>query len=149
MPLRVLFPAADVPVLQLSLPRSATPAELVRLGRALRPLRAAGVLLLGSGNLVHNLSTLDRSETRGPAAWAVAFDAWLAARVEAWDLDALVEWRTAAPSPTLAHPTDEHLRPLFVCLGAAEGDAVRWPVTGFEHGDTSRRCAQFGEWSPG
>lgn len=144
IPLRVLFPEADIPTLQLSLPRRASAAELIALGEALAPLREEGVLLVGSGNVVHNLSTLDISETRPPAPWAVAFDTWIKERTEANDGEALASWTTRAPSPLLAHPTDEHLRPFFVSFGAGDGAPVSWALEGFEHGNTSRRCAQFG-----
>jgi 4,5-DOPA dioxygenase extradiol len=74
---------------------------------------------------------------------AAAFDGWLRDRVEAGDLDALVRWRHEAPHAELAHPTAEHLRPLFMCLGAGAGGEVSWPLTGFEHGSTSRRSLQL------
>ena len=138
-----MFPEAELPTLQLSLPRSMSEADLVALGRELGPLRDEGVLLLGSGNLVHNLSTLDVTYRQPPPPWAVAFDTWLAERVQARDLPSLIDWRRLAPHATQAHPTHEHLRPLFVVLGAGEGGAVSWPLTGFEHGSTSRRCLQL------
>lgn len=138
-----LFPAADVPTLQLSMPTTLSEAALIDLGRALAPLRDEGVLIVGSGNLVHNLSTLDYSDSSPPPPWAVTFDRWLAERVERFALDELVQWSRLAPNATLAHPTTEHLRPLFVCLGAGEGATVSWPLTGFEHGSTSRRCLQL------
>jgi 4,5-DOPA dioxygenase extradiol len=138
-----MFPDADLPTLQVSLPRGASEAELIDLGRALAPLRDEGVLLIGSGNLVHNLRALDPTERRPPEPWAVAFDAWIAEQVERGDLDALADWRARAPSPDLAHPTDEHLRPLFVILGAGAGGRPSWPLVGFEHGSTSRRCLQL------
>lgn len=138
-----LFPKADVPTLQLSVPREALEHELMALGRALAPLRDEGVLIVGSGNLVHNLSTLDVTDTQPAPAWAVAFDAWVRDRVEAFELDALADWRRLAPYADLAHPTAEHFRPLFVCLGAGAGGDVSWPLTGFEHGSTSRRSLQI------
>ena len=138
-----LFPEADVPVLQLSVPRDASESELVALGRELAPLRDDGVLIAGSGNLVHNLSTLDVTDTQPAPDWAVAFDDWLRDRVEAFDLDSLTRWRREAPHADRAHPTPDHLRPLFVCLGASDVDEVSWPLTGFEHGSTSRRSLQL------
>ena len=138
-----LFPHADVPTLQLSMPADYTEDELVRLGRALSPLRDEGVLIVCSGNVVHNLSSLDRSGTKGTPDWAVAFDQWIEDTVEAGDVDALTAWRTVAPHAALAHPTAEHLRPLFVAVGAGAGGRVSWPIIGFEHGSTSRRSLQL------
>lgn len=138
-----LFPEADIPTLQLSVPRDASEQELISLGRELAPLRDEGVLIVGSGNVVHNLSTLDVTDTQPAPDWAVAFDDWLRERVEAFDFDALARWRREAPDADRAHPTPEHLRPLFVCLGAGDGEEVSWPLTGFEHGSTSRRSLQL------
>jgi 4,5-DOPA dioxygenase extradiol len=138
-----LFPNADVPTLQLSMPASYDDNELVQLGRALAPLRDEGVLIVCSGNVVHNLGTLDPSETQPPPGWAVAFDQWVTKTIEAGDLSALTAWRTDAPDAALAHPTPEHLRPLFVAVGAGDGGQVSWPITGFEHGSTSRRSLQL------
>lgn len=138
-----LFPQADVPTLQLSVPGAATEQDLIDLGRELAPLRDEGVLIVGSGNLVHNLSTLDITDTQPAPAWAVAFDTWVSDRVEASDLEALADWRAQAPHADLAHPTPEHFRPLFVCLGAGAGGDASWPLTGFEHGSTSRRSLQI------
>lgn len=143
-PLLRMFPRADVPTLQLSVPASLDDPELISLGRTLAPLRDEGVLILGSGNLVHNVATLDITETRPPPPWAVAFDRWVTEATERRDVDALAAWMDRAPHPRLAHPTPEHFRPFLVCVGAALGDPVSWPVTGFEHGSTSRRSAQFG-----
>ncbi len=144
IPLAVMFPAADVPILQLSLPRNMTPAQLIGVGRTLQPLREEGVLVCGSGNVVHNLMTLDVTETRPVADWAVSFDEWIKHTLASADHEWLARWQHVAPSPPLAHPTDEHLRPLFVCAGAGVGLPITWALEGFEHGNTSRRCVQFG-----
>ena len=138
-----LFPDAEVPTLQVSVPRTATEQDLIDIGRELAPLRDEGVLIVGSGNLVHNLSTLDVTDTLPAPAWARAFDEWVRDRVEAFDLEALVAWRQRGPHADVAHPTAEHLRPLFVCLGAGAGGDVSWPLIGFEHGSTSRRSLQL------
>lgn len=118
VPLRYLAPEADVPVLQLSLPRSRTPELLLAAGRALAPLRERGVLILGSGGVVHNLRRLDWEGGSGPEPWALAFDHWIQGRLAARDLGALAEWRQA-PGAVESVPTSEHLDPLFVALGAA------------------------------
>lgn len=144
-PLLHLFPAADVPVVQLSLPLGAFMASHLEIGNALAPLRMEGVLVLGSGNLVHNLHAADlRHRDRDVAAWASRFDDWVAARLAAWDLDALASPWFAGPDGRLAHPTLEHYAPLLVVCGAApEPSTVSFPFEGFEHGTLSMRCVQM------
>ena len=122
VPLRYLAPAATLPVVQLSLPRSRTPELLLAAGRALAPLREQGVLILGSGGLVHNLRRLDWAEASAPAPWAAAFEAWTREHLLAGHATALADWKQA-PGAAEAVPTPEHLDPLFVALGAAGGPA--------------------------
>jgi 4,5-DOPA dioxygenase extradiol len=145
VPLMHLFPKADVAVLQLSLPSRESPQRLFDLGKALAPLVAEGILLLGSGSTTHNLRHL-RPDGTSPFAWAEAFDAWAAETVQQRDWEALVSFRTRAPNLMLAHPSDEHFLPLLVSAGAASvlGGEVRFPVEGFEYGSLSRRCFQWG-----
>ena len=128
VPLKVMYPYADVPVLQLSIPTH-EPTRLLELGRALRPLRDEGVLIVGSGFLTHGLPFLTREEFLGAAVpdWSRDFDRWAAAALDTGDLGALVDYRAAAPGLRYAHPTVEHLVPLFVTLGAATDPAA--PVT--------------------
>ena len=120
VPLRYLAPEASVPVVQLSLPRPRTPEQLMAAGRALAPLRQSGVLILGSGGIVHNLRRLDWEEASGPKPWAQAFQDWVQGRLAAWDLEGLADWRQA-PGAAESVPSSEHLDPLFVALGAAGG----------------------------
>ena len=135
-----LRPQADVPVLQLALPFDMSDRDLFRLGRSLAPLRRRGVMVVASGNLTHNLAELGRSRP----AWAERFDAWVAQRLDARDVDALVDWRRAAPDASLAHPDDGgHFDVLLVALGAASNESATFPVTGFE-GSLSNRCIQLG-----
>jgi 4,5-DOPA dioxygenase extradiol len=122
VPLMAAFPAAEVPVLQLSLPIPRAPRELYNLGQALRPLREEGVLIVASGGVVHNLRLLDWAADSGPQPWALAFEAWVAARVEGGDHASLLEDSASAPDFAKAVPTSEHFDPLFVALGAA-GDS--------------------------
>ena len=146
VPLKWLRPAADLPVLQLSLPGD-DPAVLFDLGRRLAPLRREGVLVLGSGNVVHNLRRLDFKPDAATPAWAQDFDAWVAERLQSGDVDGLLQYATR-PEARIAHPTVEHFSPLLVAAGAAwgagGGDAVRFPVAGFEYGSIARRVVQFG-----
>ena len=125
VPLRFLYPAADVPVTQLSIQPRLTPAHHYRVGEALRPLRRAGVLIVGSGSLTHNLRELNVSGAR-PEPYAVEFQDWVYNTVCANDVAALLDYRRRAPQAARAHPTDEHLLPLFVALGAAgDSDSAR------------------------
>ena len=122
-PMAVIWPQADVPVLQLSLKTGLAPDEHLALGRALAPLRDEDVLIVGSGLSYHNLRAF------GPAAHApsAAFDAWLQSTLAIADAAArsatLAAWERA-PAARLAHPREEHLLPLMAALGAAEGDAA-------------------------
>jgi 4,5-DOPA dioxygenase extradiol len=119
-PLLHAYPAADVPVVQLSLQSALGTRHHLALGRALAPLAAEGVLLVGSGHMTHNLR--DWMRTAGaapPAAYVLEFQAWVAARIAARDLAALADYRTRAPHAARAHPSEEHFLPLFFALGAA------------------------------
>lgn len=118
-PLTVMYPAASIPVLQISLP-TLDPQRLVHLGERLRPLRDDGVLLIGSGFTTHGLPFLDDpSPAATPPRWSVEFDGWAAERFSAGDLDGLIDFRNKAPGMPYAHPTIEHFAPLFVALGAS------------------------------
>ncbi len=137
-----MYPAADIPVLQVSLP-SEDPRELYEIGRALAPLRDEGVLLIGSGFVTHNLRALSLRET---PAWARDFDEWTAGALARGDHDALINYRAKkAPGVRESLPTLEHFAPLLVAAGAARPDAaVTFPISGFWYGGAmSRRSAQF------
>lgn len=145
VPLRFLYPEADVPVVAVSLPRPRTPESLRALGRALAPLRGEGILLVGSGGLVHNLRLIDWEERNAPPSpWAVEFETWMRGRLSAGDEKGLLSYREKAPHALRAHPTTEHLDPLFFALGAAEGDPCRSLHDGFEFGSLSMGCLAFG-----
>ncbi len=120
VPLRYLAPEAKVPVVQMSLPRPRTPELLLAAGRALAPLRQSGVLILGSGGIVHNLRRLDWEGASGPEPWASTFEGWIRERLAAGDARALMEWQQA-PGAVESVPTSEHLDPLFVAMGSAGG----------------------------
>jgi len=118
VPLKVMYPAADLPVLQMSLPNQ-EPARLLEVGRRLRPLRDEGVLIIGSGFLTHGLRYLhDWRPEASPPAWSAEFDHWAAEALARGDIDTLADFRRA-PGMPFAHPTVEHYTPLFVALGAA------------------------------
>ena len=141
LPLMCMYPEADIPVLQISLP-SQTPSELFAVGRALAPLRGEGVLLIGSGFLTHNLRALSLRETPG---WARDFDAWSADVIARRDVDALLDYRQRAPGVRESLPTHEHFVPVIVAAGAAGDSAATFPITGFWWGGAmTRRSVQFG-----
>jgi len=124
VPLVEMYPEADLPVLQISMP-SLDPRVLFEVGRKLRPLRDEGVLIVGSGFFTHNLSAMRTAGgTGGPApAWSVEFDHWGDEMLHAGDVDALLDFQHKAPAAALAHPRTEHFAPLFVSLGAGIDDA--------------------------
>ena len=119
VPLTVMYPDADIPVLQMSLP-TLDPARLLELGRRLRPLREEGVLIIGSGFATHGLPFLRdfRVDAAAPG-WSKEFDAWMAEALRRGAVDELVDFRNQAPGMPYAHPTIEHFAPMFVTLGAA------------------------------
>ena len=117
VPLTLLYPQADVPVLQVSLQPQLGPAHHLKLGRLLEPLRHDGVLVIGSGSATHNLREL--APGGSTPAWAREFDDWLHAAITAGDDGALVDYLRVAPSARRNHPTAEHYLPLLVALGAA------------------------------
>jgi 4,5-DOPA dioxygenase extradiol len=119
VPLKIMYPDADIPVLQMSLPTQ-DPDRLLKLGERLRPLRDEGVLIIGSGFLTHGLPFLTdwRIDAAAPG-WSTDFDAWAGEALARGDVDALASYRDRAPGMPFAHPTVEHYTPLFVTLGAA------------------------------
>ncbi len=119
VPLKIMYPAADIPVLQLSLPTQ-DPERLLELGRRLRPLREEGVLIIGSGFLTHGLPFLREFRIDADApGWSSDFDAWAGEALARGDVDELAAYRSKAPGMPYAHPTVEHYTPLFVTLGSA------------------------------
>jgi 4,5-DOPA dioxygenase extradiol len=117
-PLLLMYPDADIPVAQISLQSGAGPAHHLRLGRALAPLRADGVLVIGSGSFTHDLSRIRLgSGTESPDVRA--FAAWMDATLRDGRISDLLAYRTLAPHAAANHPTEEHLLPLYVALGAA------------------------------
>lgn len=142
VPLVEMYPDADIPVLQVSMP-TLDPATLLAFGRRLAPLRDEGVLLIGSGFATHNLRLMQPVPDAVPPAWSAEFDGWLAETVKDRDYDSLLDFATKAPAAALAHPRTEHFAPLFVAAGAA-GDAPAGSVIdGFWHG-LAKRSVQFG-----
>ncbi|MGW0732061.1 dioxygenase family protein [Streptomyces sp. NPDC002851] len=143
VPLVEMYPDADVPVLQISLP-TLDPRRLMEIGRKLAPLRDAGVLIVGSGFFTHNLAALRQP---GIPAWSAEFDAWGREALDAQDVDALLDFAHKSPAGQLAHPRTEHFAPLFVAMGAADAagelGTQRSVIDGFWMG-LAKRSVQFG-----
>jgi 4,5-DOPA dioxygenase extradiol len=140
-----MWPGADVPVVQLSIDRRAVALRHWEIGRLLEPLRDEGVLILGSGNLVHNLGdaiSRMRAGVRTTPEWASNFDTAAARALEAHDAAELVRL-IESPEGRKAHPPAEHFLPVLYVLGAAGQDPVRFPIAGFDLGSLSMRSAVF------
>lgn len=119
VPLSLMYPAADIPVVQVSLPSRMGPAFQTRVGHALCSLRDQGVLLIGSGSITHNLGELDwRAGPETITPWALAFRDWVVEKLAAGDETALHDYRLLAPHAVRSHPSDEHLLPLYFARGA-------------------------------
>lgn len=145
VPLVEMYPEADVPVLQLSMP-TLEPERLLELGRRLAPLRDEGVLIIGSGFFTHNLSGMMRGAGPDEApGWSREFDAWGREALDGGDVDTLLDFEHRAPAGRIAHPRTEHFAPLFVTLGAGEADLAgqRTVIDGF-WGGLAKRSIQLG-----
>ncbi|WP_406415485.1 dioxygenase [Streptomyces sp. NBC_01614] len=144
VPLVEMYPTADIPVLQISMP-TLDPVRLMEIGRKLAPLRDEGVLIVGSGFFTHNLAALRQG---GIPTWSVEFDDWGRRALENRDWDALLDFLHKAPAGRYAHPRTEHFAPLFVTMGAADAagelEATQKSVIdGFWMG-LAKRSVQFG-----
>lgn len=146
--LRHMYPEADVPVIQLSLDRRLDPRRHFELGRSLAPLRDDGVLIVGSGNIVHNLRDAITRRSQGredTPEWAASFDAEVVARLEQRDHAGLASLWPGADTARMAHPSPDHWLPLlYVAAASLDGDELRFPTEGFDLGSVSMRSASFG-----
>jgi len=146
--LRVMYPDADVPVVQLSLDSAQAGAFHLALGRELAPLRDEGVLIIGSGNIVHNLRATMRGvpdSAHGLTPWAEEFDVRAKAAIDAGDAPALMAYEKLTPGALTAVPFPDHYFPLLYAMGAAsEGESARHVYEGFQAGTLSMRCVQWG-----
>jgi 4,5-DOPA dioxygenase extradiol len=143
VPLVAMYPGADVPVLQISMP-GLHARELFKLGQALAPLRKEGVLIFGSGFLTHNMRYAFRP---GIPQWAREFDQWAEGALSRFDVDALIDFQTRAPAPGMALPTWEHYAPVLIAAGAVADEPPRttFPITGWwMDGAFTKRSVQFG-----
>jgi 4,5-DOPA dioxygenase extradiol len=141
VPLMAMYPLADIPVLQLSMPTH-DPDRLLEIGGRLRALRQEGILIIGSGFMTHGLRSVTRDMLLYGTvpAWSSDFDAWVADALARGDIDALAAYRTRAPGMPYAHPTPDHYTPLFIALGAADhaDQPVRTAIDGYMMGFSKR-----------
>lgn len=146
-PLMLMYPEADIPVTQLSLQPSQGTAYHLQLGRALAPLRQEGILILASGAVTHNLRAFGGYPLQAsPPDWVQQFDEWLEEAIDRHDIHALVNYRQQAPYAQQNHPTEEHLLPLFVALGAGGVNAQAKQLhSSFTYGILSMATYSFGD----
>ena len=143
--LRHMWPDADVPVFELSLDRHRTPARHWELATRLASLRDRGVLVIGSGNIVHSFAGIDWREDAPPHPWAEEFDAWVADACLRGDRDALIDYESAGTIARRSVPTDEHYLPLLYAAAMSDQtDEVSFPYAGIDMASMSMRCVRWG-----
>lgn len=140
VPLLLMYPKAQIPVTQLSVQTHLGAAAHLRMGRALAPLRDEGVLILGSGGAVHNLSLIGMSQI---PVWAKRFDDWLYEQILSGEQDELVDYRKRNPDALIAHPTEEHFLPLFAAMGAGGSINATCLHRGFTYGSVGMAAYSF------
>lgn len=140
-----MFPAADIPVFQLSIDRAKGLEELHRIGKLLRPLRAKGILVIGSGNITHNLGIFDPDENAPVLDWAEEFDVRVKNLLERGDDQALIHYQSWGKIAEIAHPSNDHYLPMLYTIAMrGEADGLKFVHEGFTHGSISMRCFQIG-----
>ncbi|WP_122524556.1 DODA-type extradiol aromatic ring-opening family dioxygenase [Pseudomonas viridiflava] len=143
VPLSLMYPQADIPVVQISLPSRQGPELQTRVGKALAGLRAEGVLIIGSGSITHNLGELNwNGDSARVEPWAQAFRDWMIDKLASDDESALHQYRSLAPHAVRAHPSDEHLLPLYFARGA--GGEFSVAHQGFTMGALGMDIYRFG-----
>ncbi len=147
VPLQLMYPDADIPVAQISVLRNGSPAEHEQMGRALASLRDEGVLIIGSGALTHNLSEWRSNDITTPApGWVREFEVWMKDQLDSQQRDALLAYRSQAPSGVRNHPSEEHLLPLFFAMGAAGPTATATRLhSSYEYGILAMDVYAFSE----
>lgn len=144
VPFLHMWPKADIPILQMTLPYSLSNQELLDLGKKLSPLREQDILITANGTLTHNLREWNPHHTGTTEEWALEFDLWTKKALQNNNIDSLLNWEQQAPQAKRNHPTPEHFRPLLIALGAANNDTASFPIEGFDYGIFSKRSVQFG-----
>ena len=143
--LRHMYPRANVPSVQLSIDFYKPPQHHYEIGKMLAPLRSEGVLIIGSGNIVHNLRRLSpEGKDAAPFAWAQEFDTFAKEKLEKKDHGAIIGYSSLGAIASLAHPTPDHFYPLLYAMGAAGGESkISYPYEGYEYGSLSMRAVRF------
>ncbi len=146
VPLMLMFPDADVPMAQITIQTPLGPAHQIEVGRTLAPLREEGILIVGSGNITHNLPEMDRQAPDSDAHdWVKEFSEWVKAALDEGRIDDLVGWEANAPHARRSHPSDEHFLPLFTALGAGgEGAKVERIHTSYSYASLAMDMYAFG-----
>jgi 4,5-DOPA dioxygenase extradiol len=150
VPLRLIYPEAEIPVVQLSVQSAQGPEYHYRLGRLFASLRDEGILIVGSGSFTHDLSSFRRyyHDLHAPAPdWVDSFAEWMARAIEEGRTSDLLAYRERAPEAVRNHPTDEHLLPLYVAMGAGEGGPARHLHVSTTHGILRMDAFAFGNES--
>jgi len=144
IPLLRMWPEANIPILQMSLPSHYSNQKLYELGERLTPLREQGVMIIGGGTLTHNLKEGLSGRYTSTPAWISKFDEWVAQTLQD-DRKKLIKWEQNAPEAQRNHPTSEHFLPLLIVAGAATvNDTLKFPLLGFDMAAFSQRSVQFG-----
>ena len=140
-----MYPKADIPVYQLSIDGSRSLEEMYQIGKKLRKLREKGIMVIGSGNITHNLSLMSAEEDAPPFDWAEEFDAMVMNMLDRQDPKALVNYESWGEISKKAHPSNDHFLPLIYSVGLRLPDEpLKYIHEGFSHGSISMRCVQFG-----
>ena len=143
--LKHLYPEADIPVLQLSIDTNLTPDSHFKLGQQLKKLRNEGILIIGSGNIVHNLRNFSWNETETPFDWAIEFDRWVKQQLDSRNFHALISDYAKSTAGSLSIPTLEHYLPLLYTLGAShESDPLNYIYEEIHNGSIAMRSFMIG-----
>ncbi len=143
--LKFLFPLANIPVLQLSLDMTKPPQYHFEIGQKLKSLRESGVLIIGSGNVVHNLRNISSNENEEAFCWAVEFDEWIKQKLVDRDYSPLMNDYNKSKVGQLSVPTLDHYLPMAYVLGASsKNDELKFEYEGMQNGSISMRCFRFG-----
>lgn len=145
VPLRIALPHARIPIVEIAQPYPTSPADLLRIGQILGPLRDRGIVVAGSGGIVHNLRAIRLRDKEAPVdAWAKEFDDWFTEALVRRDVESLLRYAELAPHAAMAVPTPEHFEPVFVAIGAARPtDSLMTVYQGFQYGNLSMRTFAF------
>ncbi|TFE25582.1 DODA-type extradiol aromatic ring-opening family dioxygenase [Cohnella luojiensis] len=142
--LKLMYPAADIPVIALSVNRFLTNEQQYQIGKTLSSLREQDILIIGSGGVVHNLRMLNWRGGNTPEEWAVEFDGWIQEKLENWDLEALFNYEQLAPYAKEAVPTSEHFIPLLLVMGTGDGNRqAKLLHRSYQLGSLSLSCWEF------